>query len=126
LIRKILQSKLFTPVVLVLFGMIVLAIIQILPNFFKSENELAVLRQKIADTGKNLTELEQKKAFANSDAYLELQARQKLNYKMPDEKVVFIYKNQYNQEPEIASSSAENTANDVNIWQKILDWLKGK
>ncbi len=50
------------------------------------------LESKVTDLKKNNQFLASSSAYFASDAYLERQARLKLNYKLSDEQVAFIYK----------------------------------
>lgn len=50
------------------------------------------LESRVADLERNNQFLASSSAYFGSDAYLERQARLKLNYKLPDEQVAFVYK----------------------------------
>ena len=60
----------------------------------RSETAVQVkdLESKVVDLEQNNQFLASSSAYFASDAYLERQARLKLNYKLPDEQVAFIYK----------------------------------
>lgn len=120
MIKTVLQSKWLIPVislVVIGFGFLV---VRNLPRYFDAEKELALMKEELLRVEERAKELEENKDFAKTDAYLERQAREKLNYKMPDEKVVYIYKNQYNSEspnPDIAMNPAKS------FWHKIWNWI---
>lgn len=128
MVKKILQSKWFTPVIVIALGFIALSVLEILPSAITIQKEVWSFRQKIAETQSKIAELEKNKEFMTTDVYLERQARQKLNYKMPDEKVVYIYRNTYNQGQESIGLLKSNGNKDesANLWQKIINWVKGK
>jgi cell division protein FtsB len=125
MLKTIFQSKWFTPVLLVLLVVIGVGVYKILPTVIAARKEMAMLSQKITDTENSAAQLEQNKELANAESYLEREARAKLNYKKPDEKVVYIYQNQYNG---VASSSqpspTPSTTPKTDIWDRILDWFK--
>lgn len=50
------------------------------------------MESRVADLERNNQFLASSSAYFGSDAYLERQARLKLNYKLPDEQVAFVYK----------------------------------
>ena len=54
--------------------------------------------------------------------WLALLARARLNYKRPDENVVFVY--QAERSDTISQPSARNS--DESNWNRWLDWLRGK
>jgi len=84
--------------------------------------EIENLDRKIAEIERSRSELEKLGDYLKNPAYLERQARLKLNYKKPDENVVFIYKNQYNQD-RIASPSFVEDPKPLANWQKWLEYL---
>lgn len=123
--KTILRSKWFTPVLLVVLAGIGVGVYKILPTVVAARKEIAILNQKISVAESSIAQLERNKELAGSVAYLEREARAKLNYKKPDEKVVYIYQNPYNG---VASSSqpSPTPANtpEASIWNRILGWFK--
>src|SRR3989344_8422760 len=91
--KDILQSKWFTAVILVMVGFFCISIIKLSPPLIKVGKELKNINQKIDETKEGSLELERLGNYLQSDAYLERQARLQLNYKKPDEKVVYVYRN---------------------------------
>ncbi len=75
------------------------------PPLTASYREIKNLDQKISEAKDSLSKANQLSAYFSSYAYLERQARLKLNYKKPDENVVYVYKRN------IASASAESKIN---------------
>ncbi|MBI2063680.1 MAG: septum formation initiator family protein [Candidatus Yanofskybacteria bacterium] len=90
--RDILQSKWFTAVISVVLGFFLISVIKLKPPLAMVGRELGNLNHKIDEAEKNSLELEELSDYLKSNAYLERQARLKLNYKKPDEKVVFVYR----------------------------------
>jgi len=89
--RDVLQSKWFTAVILIVLGFFLVSVIKLEPPLAAVRKELKNLNQKIDEAEKSSLELEKFGDYLKSNAYLERQARLKLNYKKPDEKVVFVY-----------------------------------
>lgn len=89
--KSVLQSRWFTVILVVLIGFLLISFIKIEPAFTTLHKELGNLDKKIMDIQESTSELERLGDYIKSDAYLERQARLKLNYKKPDEKVVYIY-----------------------------------
>lgn len=56
------------------------------------KDQVGELESRVADLKRNNQFLASSSAYFGSDAYLERQARLKLNYKLPDEQVAFVYK----------------------------------
>lgn len=124
---NILQSRWFTFLAVVVIGLFSLMIIKLQPSLKEVNQEVNNLDQKITEAQKSVSDLQKLQDYIKSPAYLEQQARIKLNYKKPDENVVFVYKNQYNQNPASASQGANNPApQNLANWQKWLKYLLSK
>ena len=80
----------------------------------KNGEILESISAKINEAEKNFLELEKLGDYLKSDAYMERQARLKLNYKKPDEKVVYIY------QKTAETQNEEETQNDLGL-NKILE-----
>lgn len=110
------QSWLFSLVAVLVIGFFAFSIMEKVPDLIAVQKESKNLDQKIKEAEQAKSELEKLGNFLKSDAYLERQARIKLNYKKSDENVVFVYKNPHNQEkPEQKIEKS--------FWQKIGDWF---
>ena len=72
-------------------GFFLISIIKLEPAIVLVSKELKNINQKIDEVEKNNLELDKLGDYLGSDAYLERQARLKLNYKKPDENVVYVY-----------------------------------
>ncbi len=124
MLRRILQSKWLTGALALVVSLVALSVLRIWPLVVTINKETMNLQQKIDEANRNLAELEKSKEYFKNPAYLERQARIKLNFKKPDEKVVFVYKNPYNQSPdELAQTLADRSRG---FWQKLWDYLLGK
>ena len=75
----------------VIIGFFLISLIKIQPALTTPQKELINLNKKIVEAERSASELERLKDYLQSDAYLERQARLKLNYKKPNEKVVYVY-----------------------------------
>ena len=89
--NDILHSKWFTIGALIAAGFFVVSFLKIEPALVATNKELNNLDKKIAEVKRSASELERLGGYLNSDAYFERQARLKLNYKKPDERVVYVY-----------------------------------
>lgn len=84
--------------------------------------QINTLKAKISSLENENSKLEKLKEFFNNPAFLERQAREKLNFKSPDEQVVFVYKNEGT-----ASVSAEGVGSQswyAKIWNKVRGLVK--
>lgn len=97
-------------------------IFKLQPSLNIVRREVDNLNQKIAETEKELSELKKLGDYFKSAAYLEREARLKLNYKKPGENVVFVYRNQPLQNP----AGINNTTKPSSVlpnWRKWLEYL---
>ncbi len=119
--KKILQSPLFTVLAIVVLIFFLSLIIKLYPSLVTVQREVGNLNQKIAEVEEGQLELEQLEEYFKSDNYLEKQARIKLNYKKPDENVVFVYRNEYDQEPvETVRDKKSELPSNLIKWFKYL------
>lgn len=86
--------------------------------------QLKDLESRVADLENNNNFLASSSAYFASDAYLERQARLKLNYKLPDEQVAFVYKDT---SVKVASPSKEfkTQLTQMPNWKKWWYYLLG-
>lgn len=122
--KTILQSRWFTFLAVIIIGFFLLLVIKLQPSLKTATQELNNLNQKIAEAEKSRSELQKLGDYLKSAVYLERQARLKLNYKKPGESAVFVYKNQYAQNPAEPSGAAKPTA--LPNWQKWLNYILNK
>ena len=118
MIRSLLQSKWFT-IAIVLFAVVLTAVIaEREPKLASMLQETKQLDDRILELNNEQTNLEQRQAYYSSDAYLEEQARLKLNYKKPGEKVVFVYRSSKSQD--IEQKPEVRTLTNVELWWYYL------
>ncbi len=122
MLRSILQSRWFTFLAVVIIGFFLLLIIKLKPSLETVSQEVNNLNQKIAEAEQGLSELQKLGDYFKSAAYLEREARLKLNYKKPGESVVFVYKNQHAQSPAKPNDTTKLPTILPN-WQKWLSYL---
>lgn len=89
--NNILRSKWFTVAAFAALIFIAVSFLKIGPALVAVNKESNSLDKKIADVKKTASDIERLGGYFKSEAYLERQARLKLNYKKPDEKVVYVY-----------------------------------
>ena len=119
--KSILQSRWFTAAAVVLIGFFLISLIKIQPVLTTTQKELRNLDKKIAEAERSASELERLKDYLQSDAYLERQARLKLNYKKPDEKVVYIYTGENGNKTESKIAAGVNSA-ESRLSQNLKLW----
>jgi cell division protein FtsB len=122
MLKSVLQSKLFTALAALAIGFFLVLIFRLFPSFKTVSQEVKNLDKKIVETEKELSELEKLSNYFKNPAYLEREARLKLNYKRPGENVVFVYRNQSLQNQAENSNSIKPSPVLPN-WQKWLKYL---
>ena len=88
-----LNSKWLSLSLIVLIGWLVFSLPVLNARWDKLEKTLSDLNQKIGDAEKNKAYLEKFTAYFKSPEFLEKEAKARLNYKLPDENVVFVFRN---------------------------------
>ena len=117
-----LRRKTVTIILLVLIGWFGYQGLKIHEQQVSTAAEVSEMESRVADLSRNNQFLASSSAYFGSDAYLERQARLKLNYKMPDEQVAFVYKDTSTKE------SPKNTGpnlQDLPNWKKWWYYLLG-
>jgi len=117
----ILQRKVLTPLlilVLIWLGYLVFKV--------RAQRDVAVqhvhdLESKIADTQESSQLIASSSAYLSSDAYLERQARLKLNYKYPDENVAFVYQDKSVKTDSNPDQTESGT--QISIWKRLWLWI---
>ena len=123
--KSVLQSRWFTFLAVIVIGFFLLLIIKLKPSLETVSQEVNNLDQKIAEAEQGLSELQKLGDYFKSAAYLEREARLKLNYKKPGESVVFVYKNQHAQSP-VETNNTTKPSLILPNWQKWLNYLLNK
>ena len=125
MLKSVLQSRWFTFAAVIVIGFFLLLIVKLKPSLETVNQKVNNLDQKIAEAEKSRLELEKLGDYLKNAAYLEQQARLKLNYKKPGESVVFVYKNQHAQNPAKPADATKSSLILPN-WQKWLNYLLNK
>ncbi len=115
MLRGILQSRWFTLAIVAVIGLVGISLIKTVPLVEIAMREENNLSQKINELKAADKETEGLGDYLKSTAYLERQARLKLNYKKPDESVFFVYQKQETQ-------GADKATMQENIITKIKQW----
>lgn len=89
--KSILQSRWFAVAAMVMLGFLAISFMRIQPAIVEVRKEHENLENKITEIKESNFERERLGEYLLTTAYLEHQARLKLNYKKPDEKVVYVY-----------------------------------
>jgi len=82
-----------------------------------ADRQVRELEAKISDVQRENNKLESVRGQYQNPAYLEKQARAKLNYKAPDETVVFVY-------PDDKKPGSSDSGVSLPNWRKWVAWLK--
>ncbi|MEK7645941.1 MAG: septum formation initiator family protein [Patescibacteria group bacterium] len=120
----LLQSKIITIGLLALLVWLGYRSWQIKDQRAETDSQVKELESRVADLERSNQFLASSSAYFASDAYLERQARLKLNYKLADEQVAFVYKDT---SVKIASSSQEFKTQlaEMPNWKKWWYYLLG-
>ncbi len=120
----VLQRKILTVGLLMLLVWLGYKSWQIRVQRLDMKVQLTDLESRTDDLERNNQFLASSSAYFASDAYLERQARLKLNYKLPDEQVAFVYKDT---SVKVASPSEEFEAKlaEMPNWKKWAYYLWG-
>jgi cell division protein FtsL len=90
---------------------------------YSAASQLSALDARIEDAQKENARLASEVQRMQQPQWLMLLARQRLNYKQPDETVVFVYKSE--KAGTIVQPQAPGEDTRAN-WRKWLDWLRGR
>jgi cell division protein FtsB len=117
MLKGVLQSRWFTPIAVAVIGLTTISLIKTAPLVGIAVKEGANLNQKISELKTANKETEGLAEYLNSSAYLERQARLKLNYKKPDESVFFVYQKQT-----VPTIETGTTQSQEGIAAKLKKW----
>lgn len=118
------QSKFFTLTALVIIFLLAAALVRMQPQKIVVEKRIKNFQAKISELERANLALSRLPDYFKSDAYLEREAKLKLNVKRPEEKVVFLRENDINQpaaSPEEKSSVIWGRGHLADLWR----WLGG-
>lgn len=91
-------------------------------RYIDGHRQLGAIEGRIAGASKENEWLSRELELMHQPDWLALLARGRLNYKRPDESVVFVYKNEKSGTISQPRSEQVEQAN----WRKWLDWVRGK
>src|SRR3989344_6028349 len=87
---NILQPKIILGVAAVITIGILISLAQEMHQRLEVQGQVRALEQQVADSEKNIIELQNLNQYFQTDAYQDRLAREKLNYRAPGEKVVLM------------------------------------
>jgi len=119
-ISKLFNSKFFSIAVVFIAGWLVLSWLGVENNKKAFDKEIMGIEAKISNVQKTNNELSEFLSHFDNPSFLEKEARLKLNYKAPDEEVIFVYRDNG---AKTASISAN--ASDGRLFKHIFSKLAG-
>lgn len=122
--RPILNSKIFSAAIGIFVLWLTISLSQLALQKNSVESEVKHLQTKIDETQKHNTYIEKFLTYFQSPAFLEKEARLKLNYKATGENVVFVYKDQ-NPKPDSRSAYFQETLKNLSNYKKWFYYLLG-
>ena len=121
MLKETLHSKWFTASAFIVIVFFLISIIKLMPQLATISGELKNLNYKIVVAKKADSELQKMSDYLKSDSYLERQARIRLNYKKPDENVVFVYPNPNRKAQSISGGSTKSRF----LLSRLFGWFMG-
>ena len=109
---------------LFLFGYLVLAIVQVMWRNHTISIETVHLESQIAQLEQENHELENLIAYLNTRSFQEKEARRKLGFKKPDEKVIFIPQERSLELGTEIISEEEQTQQEEGVTTNYQKWLE--
>lgn len=106
--NSIFSSKIVTVLLVVAIGWFSISVLRVRNQRQAVDQDNRNMAQKVASLEQEQKKLEEDLAYAQSQAYIDREARIKLNYKLPDEKVVFVYPAKTASLSSVASASSES------------------
>ena len=115
--NNIFHSKIFTVLSFVLIVFLSFLIVKNRPLVKSLDGDISGLEEKIGEAELKTEELESDFSFFESDAYLERQARLKLNLKKPNEFIAYIVRE------EKISTASDEEIEERGLLQNTLDFI---
>lgn len=117
------QSKLCTLLAIMVIVFLGLALLRIQPQKVVVEKKVKNFQDKIMELEKSSAELAQLLDYFKSDAYLEREAKLKLNVRRPEEQVVFLHKDDVSQKA-ASSSETDSFSGWRGRFNNLVRWVK--
>lgn len=130
LISRLLNSKIFSLLIISILGYLVFSLISPLQEKQKLDDQIAQLEKEIEKSQSQQEELQRKEQYFDSEDYLQKEARRLLNYKKPGEDVFAVIPNKgaqpvqeeaMPQEEKIVDTTAENDKiTNIKAWYRYF------
>lgn len=117
------QSKLCTLLAIIVIVFLGFALLRIQPQKVVVEKRVKSFQDKIMELEKSNVELAQLLDYFKSDAYLEREAKLKLNVRRPEEQVVFLHEDDVSQKA-ASRSEADGFAGWRGRFNSLVRWVK--
>lgn len=118
-----LNSRWLPFLLIALVGWLVFSLLTLNTHRAEFEKTLSDLGQKVKDAEKDKTYLEKFMAYFKSPEFLEKEARAKLNYKLPDEGVVFVFRDTKPKPTvETGKKNIDQAPNYLKWWYYVLGY----
>lgn len=115
-----LNSKWFSLLLIVLAGCLVFALIGVNVRRAEFRQVVSDVENRVLKAEKDKTYLEKFTAYFKSPQFMEKQARIKLNFKSPDEQVVFVFRDPNPKEETAVANLLEQAPNYKKWWYYVL------
>jgi len=93
---------------------------------YQTSKKIRVLKSELANSEIDLKRFESLNAYYKTWEFQELEARKKLGFKMPDEKVIQVQVEESVQPQKPAEQKNESTTRQKPNYEKWLDYISGK
>lgn len=119
-----LRSKWLLLSLMVIVGWLAFSLPVLHTRWSEFEKALADLNQKIGDAERSRAYLEKFAAYFKTPEFLEKEAREKLNYKLPDESVAFVFRDSNSKlvSEEEENKNIDKAPNYKKWWYYILGY----
>lgn len=120
---NIFNSKILTVPIFLFAAWMIFSVISVKTEERQVKGEKENLERRIDEVKRDNESIQGYLDNSNNPSFLDREARLRLNVKLPDEEVFFVYKDS-NARP--ASASQESEADDLANWQKWWYYLLGR
>lgn len=119
------MKKLQILIILILIGSAVFSLGRTFIDIYSRANRLDVLKEEVSSLEKENADIKKKIAEAGKDAFTEKEARNRLGYSLPGEKVLIVSGNSAkSDEPVILGEKVTESQKEKPLiaWKKLLLW----